>query len=130
MRGEVSYINKRYSKTNNKYCPDYDKEKSEKCIIYLDMSNLYGCAMSQYLPYSNFKWIKNIDQIKQKLMDIKSNSSTGYILEVDLEYLQELHDIHNDYPLAPGKINIPKEWLSDYYYRKSKKISTKFNEQK
>ena len=130
MRVEVSYINKRYSKANNKYCPDYDKEKSEKCIIYLDMSNLYGCTMSQYLPYSNFKWVKNIDQIKQKLMNIKSNSSTGYILEVDLEYLQELHDIDNDYPLAPEKINIPKEWLSDYYYRKSKKISTKFNEQK
>ena len=78
------------------------------------MNNLYGHAMSQYLPYANFKWVKNIDKIKQKLMNIKSNSSTGYILEVDLEYPQELHDIHNDYPLAPEKINIPKEWLSDY----------------
>ena len=47
-------------------------------------------------------------------MNIKINSSTGYILEADLEYPQELHDIHNDYPLAPEKINIPKEWLSDY----------------
>ena len=47
-------------------------------------------------------------------MNIKSNSSTGYILEVDLECPQELHDIHNDCPLAPEKINIPKEWLSDY----------------
>ena len=47
-------------------------------------------------------------------MNIKSNSSTGYILGVDLEYPQELHDIHNDYPLAPEKINIPKQWLSDY----------------
>ena len=100
MRGGVSYINKRYSEASKNVN-----------ILYLDMNNLYGHAMSQYLPYANFKWVKNIDKIKQKLMNIKSNSSTGYILEVDLEYPQELHDIHNDYALAPEKINIPKEWL-------------------
>ena len=63
----------------------------------------------QNLPYADFKWVKNIDKIEQKLAKIKSNSSTGYILEVDLEYPQELHDIHNDHPLAPKIINIPKE---------------------
>ena len=47
-------------------------------------------------------------------MNIKNNGSTGYVLEVYLEYPQELHDIHDDYPLAPEKINMPKEWLSDY----------------
>ena len=50
-------------------------------------------------------------------MNIKSNSSTGYILEVDLEYSEKLHYIHNDYPLAPEKINIPKEWLSKYFLK-------------
>ena len=78
------------------------------------MNNLYGSAMSQYLPINYFKCVKDIDKIKQKLMKIKSNCSIGYILEVDLEYLKELHDIHNDYPLAPGKINIEKEWFSNY----------------
>ena len=47
-------------------------------------------------------------------MNIKSNSSSGYILEVDLEYPEKLHDIHNHYLLAAEKINIPKEQLSDY----------------
>ena len=103
MRGGVSYINKRYIEASKNVN-----------ILYLDMNNLYGHAMSQYLPYANFKWVKNIDKIKQKLMNIKSNSSTGYVLEVDLEYPQKLHDIHNDYPLAPEKINVPKEWLSKY----------------
>ena len=70
--------------------------------------------MSQYLPYTNSKWVKNIGRIEQKLMRIKKDSSTGYILEVDLEYPQELHDIHNDFPLVPEKSNIPKECLSDY----------------
>ena len=115
MRGGVSYINKRHSKANNKYYPDYDKTKPEKYILYLDMNNLYGHAMSQYLPYANFKWVKNIDKIKQNLIQMKKDSSTRYILEVDLEYPKELHDIQNDYPLAPEKINKPKEWLSDYF---------------
>ena len=93
MRGGVSYINKRYSEASKNVN-----------ILYLDMNNLYGCAMRQYLPISNFKWVKNIDKIKQKLMNIKNNSSTGYVLEVDLEYPQKLRDTHNDYPLAPKKL--------------------------
>ena len=103
MKGGVSYINKRYSEASKNVN-----------ILHLDMNNLYGCAISQYLPINNFKWIKNIDKIGQKLMRIKTNSSTGYVLEVDLEYPQELLDIHNDYPLAPEKINIKNEWLSNY----------------
>ena len=67
--------------------------------------------MRQYLPINNFKWVKNIHKIEQRLMNIKNNSSTGYVLEVDLEYSQEFHYTHNDYPLAPEKINIPKEWF-------------------
>ena len=68
-----------------KYYLDYDSKKPIKYITYLDMNNLYGYAMSQYLPYANFKWVKNINEIEQKLMEIKSNNSIGYILEVDLE---------------------------------------------
>ena len=117
MRGGISYINKRYSEANNENCPNYDNEKPKRYINYLDMNNLYGYAMSQYLPYADFRWVKNIDKIKKKLVSIKSNSSNGYTLEVDVEYPQELHDIHNDYPLAPAKIDIPKEWLSKYCLR-------------
>ena len=84
-RDGVSYINKRYSQASK----NID-------ILYLDMNNLYGCAMRQYLPINNFKWVKNINKIEQKLMRIKNNCSTGYVLDVDLEYQQELHDVHND----------------------------------
>ena len=42
--------------------------------------------MSQDLPINNFKWVKDINRIEGKLMKIKDDSSTGYILEVDLEY--------------------------------------------
>ena len=70
--------------------------------------------MSQYLPNSSFKSVKNIDEIEEKLMRIKSNSLTGYVLEADLECPKELHDMFTDYPLAPEKINIQKECLSNY----------------
>ena len=52
--------------------------------------------MSQYLPYPNFKWVKNINEVKQKLMKIKSNNWIGYILEVDFEYPKNLHLEHTD----------------------------------
>ena len=75
MRGGVCYIHKRYSETSK-----------NKHILYLDTNSLYECTMKQYLPTSNFKWVKNIHKIEQKLMNNKNNSSTGYVLEVNLEY--------------------------------------------
>ena len=45
---------------------------------------------------------------------ISKKNPVGYILEVDLEYPDELHLLHNDYPLAPEKLAIPYDMLSDY----------------
>ena len=71
MHGGVSYIVNRYGKANNKYMKEYDEKVPSKYIMYLDDNNLYGWAMSQYLPTSNFKWMSNkeinkIDQGKYK----------------------------------------------------------------
>ena len=74
------------------------------------MNNLYGWAMSGYLIYGEFKWLKNVDRFDVNF----KNSPIGYILEVDLEYPDELHVLHNDYPLAPEKLAIPYDMLSDY----------------
>ena len=57
LRGGISYIAKRYAKANNKYMKNYDPKKPSKFITYLDMNNLYGWAMSSYLPYGGFKWL-------------------------------------------------------------------------
>ena len=56
MRGGISYIAKRFSKANNIYMQFYDNSKPSKYITYLDANNLYGWVMSQYLPFSGFKW--------------------------------------------------------------------------
>ena len=61
LRGEISYISKRYSEANNIYMKNSDRTKECKYSIDLDPNNLYGWTMSQYLPYSEFKWVKNVD---------------------------------------------------------------------
>ena len=68
-------------------------------MTYLDKNNLYGWAMSAYLPYGEFKWLKNLDKFDVNLINEKS--SIGYFLEVNLEYRDNLQELHNDYPLAP-----------------------------
>ena len=82
-RGGVSYISNRYNKANNKYLKSYDPKQDSKHIIYLDVNNLYGYAMSKFLPISNFKWTdpKGFD-----LNKYTSNRTKGYVLKVDLEY--------------------------------------------
>ena len=77
------------------------------------MNNLYDWAMSEYLPYGGFKWLKNID--KFDIMSISDKSPIGYILEVDLEYPDELLELHNDFPLAPEKVSISNNMLSNYW---------------
>ena len=62
--------------------------------------------MSQYLPTGNFKWMSDKEIKRIDLGKYKADGKKGLILEVDLEYLQELHDLHNDYPLAPEKTNV------------------------
>ena len=61
LRWGISYIAKRYAKANNKYMKDYDPKKPSKFITYLDMNNFYGWAVSGYLSYGGFKWLKNVD---------------------------------------------------------------------
>ncbi|GBM49732.1 hypothetical protein AVEN_175951-1 [Araneus ventricosus] len=74
----------------------FDKTQDSSYLMYLDANNLYGWAMSQFLPTDGFKWgPTDID-----VMQIPDDSPTGYILEIDLHYPMELHDKHCDFPLA------------------------------
>ena len=122
MRGGISYIANRYGKANNKYMKEYDEKVPSKYIMYLDANNLYGWAMSQYLPTGGFKRLSPKQIEKINLGKYTENSKKGLILEVDLEYPKELHDLHNDYPLGPEKVKVTEDMLSDY----CKKIANKY----
>ena len=121
MRGAISYIAKRHSKANNKRIDDRVNAEKSNYIMHFDANNLSGWAMTQYLPYGDFKWMSEEEISDFNVNLIEANSGEGYILEVDLEYRSELHDLHNDYPLASEKIKVNGDMLSRYCSETTKK---------
>ena len=105
IRGGISIISNRYGKANNKYMKDFNKKELSKYLMYLDANNLYGWAMSQKLPVNSFKEMTNkeIENIFNNQI-VQVWEKTPCILEVDLEYPEKLHDLHNDYPLCPERV--------------------------
>ena len=76
------------------------------------MNNLYGKAMSEYLPNGGFKRVKANNESVSRVLKKSSNSSHDYFLEVNLGYPEELHDKHNDLPMTPEEIKATEEMLS------------------
>ena len=109
IRGGISIISNRYGKANNKYMKDFNKSELSKYLMYVDANNLYGWAMSQKLPVHSFKWMSNkeIENIFNNQI-VQVWEKTPCILEVDLIYPEELHDLHNDYPLCPERVEYDK----------------------
>ena len=106
IRGGISIISNRYGEANNKYMGNrFNKNKLSKYLMYLDANNLYGSAMSEKLPIHSFKWLTSGEM--EKLFNnrvVQIWKKTPCILEVDLEYPENLHDLHNDYPFCPERV--------------------------
>lgn len=113
IRGGISQISKRYAKANNKYMENYNPDLEESSIIYLDANNLYGYAMSTYLPYKNFEWNKDVWNV-EKIMNLDNKAEIGYLFEVDLHLPKEKHDYFNNYALCPENISINKNELNEW----------------
>jgi len=94
IRGGLSQCSDRYARANNKYIQSYESSKPSSYLMYFDVNNLYGSAMCQPLPYADFWWVDNISNFY--VMNIELDSVTGYILEIDLQYPQHLHNAHAD----------------------------------
>ena len=114
MRGGISTVGgKRFAKANSPQLDGYDTNLPFSYIMYLDANNLYGWAMCQHLPVGDFKWMKteglDLKKFENAIRSWKPDRKRGCILEVDLEYPQELHNLQNDYPLAPERAKVPKE---------------------
>ena len=109
IRGGICHAIPRYAKANNKYVKDYKKDEEESFLQYSDANNLYGFAMSESLSVNGFNWIEDLSKIDEDFIkNYDENSYKGYILEVDVEYPKNLHDLHNDLPFLPERMKIDK----------------------
>ena len=115
MRGGICFLGKRYAVSNDPYISEnYNPNKENSYIIGVDANNLYGFAMCQPLPYGNFRWLSQSEIDTFNILDTTPNSSVGFLLEIDLEYPQELHCLHDDLPMAPQHLNITYDMLSEH----------------
>ncbi|XP_014486750.1 PREDICTED: uncharacterized protein LOC106750735, partial [Dinoponera quadriceps] len=120
-RGGLSQCSSRYAQANNKYMQSYDPSKPSSYLMYFDVNNLYGWAMYQPLPHAEFQWVTDVSTFD--VSSIAVDSPIGYILEVDLEYPQHLHDAHADLPFCPTRAKPPGK-------RQDKLLATLYNKQR
>ena len=85
IRGGGSHISNRYSKANNKYLKSYDPKQESKHIIYLDVNNLYGYAMSKFLPTSRLIDPKEFD-LNKYTINIRKDVFSKLILNIVKSY--------------------------------------------
>ncbi|VDI38859.1 Hypothetical predicted protein [Mytilus galloprovincialis] len=127
LRGGISQISNRLATANNEYLDNtYDSERDSSYLLYQDCNNLYGLALSIPLPTGEFKFLSEEERINFNVLDVGKCSDKGYVLEVDLDYPKELHDLHSDYPLAPETKSVSDDMLSPY----SRNLWTKLNPSK
>ena len=114
IRGGLSFINTR-SAGEGSIHGNLERELFTSRMFYLDANNLYGKAMTLPLPHKDFRWMTGPEILAfDPVRDIQTSSSRGFILEVDLEYPESLHERHHCFPLAAEKLDITEELLSPY----------------
>jgi len=113
IRGGICVTPKRYARANNPKCPKFDPTKPITWLPYIDCVNLYGAAMKYPMPTGGFRWLtrKEIDSIDWQAQTI--DQPIGYTVVCDLEYPKELHDSHNDYPLAVERLQVNYNCISE-----------------
>ncbi len=103
IRGGLTNTICRYREANTTAIPEsFDHNKPPSSLLYIDCNNLYGYAMSQKLPKSNFKWYRHTERFTPRnILHIDPDGEESYFLEVDLEFPKETHDFFNQLPPCP-----------------------------
>ena len=108
IRGGISQAMQRYASANNKYMPNYNSKVLSTYLMYVDGNNLYGWTMAKKLPINNFKWCDALEMFTSDFIkNYDEDRDARYLLEIDTDYPQELHESHRDLPF----LSIKKEKL-------------------
>ena len=96
---------------------DYDKIKESSCLQFWDVNNLYSWAMPEKFPVNNFESIEDTCQFnKYFIKNYNEENWKGYFLEVDDQYIEKLHELHNYLPFLRERMKIEKvEKLIAYF---------------
>jgi len=132
MRGKIATISHRQAWDNNPLVEGYDPSEPNSYIKYLDASNLYRTAMLEPLPVGNSRILSQREIGNFDLMSIPTNSDTGYIIECNLKYPKNSHNLHSDYPLVPEHLTVLSNKLNDFCNEtkgSSKKTNSQFTRQ-
>ena len=88
----------------NNYMKDYDENKESLYLNYWHVNKLYEWAMSQKLPLVGFEWVEETSKFNDNFIKSYNDTNTGYFLEVDVQYPEELHELHNGLSFLPERI--------------------------
>jgi len=124
-RGGIAIACKRYFKANNpKIGKSFNPSKPTTWISYIDANNLYGWAMSQYLPIGNYKWEVSRKYLEdnpneqkkylEKILNTKADAKRGYFLKINTHFPLKTHDYLSDLPPAVENIAVSKDMLCPY----------------
>jgi len=101
IRGDLSYVSRRFAKANHPTLPNYRPEEPISYLCYLDANSMYATCQTFSLPVGDFRFLTQSEIDAFDVNSVSDQSDRGYILEVDLEYPEHLHDAHSAYPLCP-----------------------------
>ena len=86
---------------------DYDKNEESFYLKYKEVNNLYGWEVSQKLPVNDFKWVEDISEFNEDFVkSFNDESDEGHFLEVDVQYPEKIHNLHNDLPFLLVRMKI------------------------
>ena len=111
IRGGINGIGElRHFVANNKHLGSFDVSQPSVHGAFFYVTSIYAGTMQQTLPLDPYSWNETITLAKD--LNTSDVSPFCYFVEVDLDYPIELHDSHNDLPLAPEKLSNQQSWLS------------------